>query len=290
VLDQVIALATRHFDAWAKLRLLNEDGTIQVVTGHSDPALTARFHVLEEKYPPKEDLKEGPLWILRNGGKQFFPVITDKMNRDFAENDEHYELLRHFHSYICVPLKSHDRIFGTLSVLGTGRYYNEEDLAFAEDLARWVALAIENARLFEQLAKRPRPEVRRLPVEPLKPNPTAEIWLDDSGIVRVKIMPRQIQTIEQAIQNFECAVGITGGVRRPLLTDLSEGEPLEPAVRAVYCGEKVGQAFSAMGVVVRQTNLGTIMGNLYLRVARPGIDSRLFDSVDRALAWLKTYL
>ncbi|HUP56967.1 MAG TPA: GAF domain-containing protein, partial [Bdellovibrionota bacterium] len=289
VLSQVISLTTRHFDAWAKLRLLNGDGTIQVVTGHSDPALEAKFRILEEKYPPTEDLKEGPLWVLRNGGRQFFPVLTDEGNRAFAKNEEHYELLRHFKSYICVPIKSHDRVFGTLSMLGTARHYSEEDLAFAEDLSRWVALAIENARHFAQ-REAAQPEVTRLPVEPRRPNPTAEIWLDSSGLVRVKIMPKKIQTVEIARQNFETAVDVRGGVRRPLLTDIRDAEPLDAAVRSVYAGPAVGECFSAMAILIRQSSLGSMMGNLYFRVAKPGIDMRLFDNESKALDWLKTYL
>ncbi|ERN41512.1 PAS domain S-box, partial [Rubidibacter lacunae KORDI 51-2] len=55
-------------------------------------------------------------------------------------------------SYLCVPLQAGDRILGALTFAcgSSGRYHTREDLLLAEDLARRVALALDNARLFEE--------------------------------------------------------------------------------------------------------------------------------------------
>ena len=55
------------------------------------------------------------------------------------------------HSEMAVPLKVHDQIIGVLDVQSTEpAAFSEEDVAILQALADQVALAIENARLFEQ--------------------------------------------------------------------------------------------------------------------------------------------
>jgi PAS domain S-box-containing protein len=55
-------------------------------------------------------------------------------------------------SYMIVPLRARGRVIGALTLLSTreGRHYGADDLAFAETLGERFALAIDNARLYEQ--------------------------------------------------------------------------------------------------------------------------------------------
>ena len=153
LLKRIINLVTRHFKAWTKLRLIQDDESIRVITGHEDPDLSNRLSELERLYPPPEDLREGPYHILRNGGHHFVPRFTKEMLDAFAKSPEHRRLLEPLSGYVCVPLQAGGRIFGTLSLLGTAREFTEEDLSLSQDLARWVALALDNARLYA-LARR----------------------------------------------------------------------------------------------------------------------------------------
>jgi GAF domain-containing protein len=115
--------------------------------------LNDRLSELERLYPPPQDLQEGPYHILRNGGHHFVPRFTKEMLDAYAKDAQHRKLLEPLSGYICVPLQASGRIFGTLSLLGTSGEFNEEDLSLAQDLARWVALALDNARLYA-LARR----------------------------------------------------------------------------------------------------------------------------------------
>lgn len=56
------------------------------------------------------------------------------------------------HSYVCVPLVAHGRTLGaiTLATVTSERYYNTTDLLLAEELGRRAALAVDNARLYQQ--------------------------------------------------------------------------------------------------------------------------------------------
>lgn len=57
-----------------------------------------------------------------------------------------------FKSYMIVPLVARHRILGAVTLVAgeSGRRYERDDLAFAEDLARRSAIAVDNARLYAQ--------------------------------------------------------------------------------------------------------------------------------------------
>ena len=47
--------------------------------------------------------------------------------------------------------------------------------------------------------------------------------------------------------------------------------------------------FTALALLVEGSPLGVMMGNVYFRVARPGIPARLFTKETGAIEWLKGY-
>jgi GAF domain-containing protein len=51
-----------------------------------------------------------------------------------------------------VPLVAREQVFGALMLVyaETGKHYDEEDLRLAQELARRAAIAVDNARLYEQ--------------------------------------------------------------------------------------------------------------------------------------------
>jgi signal transduction histidine kinase len=53
-------------------------------------------------------------------------------------------------AYIIVPLIARERIIGALALFRAAQRYTPDDLALAQDLARRIALAIENARLYRE--------------------------------------------------------------------------------------------------------------------------------------------
>jgi len=61
-------------------------------------------------------------------------------------------------------------------------------------------------------------------------------------------------------------------------------------VRHYYTGEVLLASFLALALVVEATPFGRMMGNIYLRVARPGVPTRLFPDEPSALTWLRTFL
>ena len=115
---------------------------------------------------------------------------------------------------------------------------------------------------------------------------TALIRLSKDGFVAVKIRDGASQSLEQAKANLSAAIRETAGRRRPLLVDIRMGQPLDADARHHYSGEVLADNFSALALVVEASPLGRMVGNVYLRIARPGIPTQLFEDESRAAEWL----
>jgi len=115
---------------------------------------------------------------------------------------------------------------------------------------------------------------------------TAAIGLTDSGIVVVRINDNAQQSLTDAKENLAAAVSETGGQRRPLLIDIRAARPLDADARHHYSGQTLVERFSALALLIDATPFGRMMGNVYLRIARPGIPTQLFAGEADAVSWL----
>ncbi|MGZ3405826.1 MAG: DUF7793 family protein [Polyangia bacterium] len=120
--------------------------------------------------------------------------------------------------------------------------------------------------------------------------PTAEIAMRAEGIIVTRIEAGVQQSLADARLNLAATVEACGRQKRPLLVDISRCRPLEPEVRHFFTGEVLVESFLALALVVEATPFGRMMGNIYLRVARPGVPTRLFPDEASALAWLNAYI
>lgn len=89
-------------------------------------------------------------WVAKTGKA----TIVSDVRRD-PRFSRRVDFRTHFitRNMICVPVKSRDRIIGVLQALNrrTERPFDEEDQRLFESLARQVGIAIENARLYEEV-------------------------------------------------------------------------------------------------------------------------------------------
>lgn len=115
---------------------------------------------------------------------------------------------------------------------------------------------------------------------------TAVIHLSPDGVVIVRIRDDAEQSLEDAKTNLAAAVSATAGRRRPLLIDIRTSRPLDADARHHYSGQTLSDSFSAIALLVRGTPFGRMMGNVYLRIARPGIPVQLFTDESWAVKWL----
>lgn len=158
-LTSLARLTVPELADWCAVDMRGEDGAIQrLAVAHVDPAKVEWARELQRRYPPDPDAPGGVPAVLRSGQSEFYPAITDDLLVATARDAESLALMREigFASAMIVPLSARGRTLGALSFVTTnesGRRYNIDDLAFAEELARRAALAVDNARLYQEAQK-----------------------------------------------------------------------------------------------------------------------------------------
>lgn len=153
-LQQLADLAVTEIADWCSVNLVRNDRVEQVAVAHNDPGKVAFVAQLQQRYPPNPDAPGGAIQVSRTGVPAFFPVITDDMLAAAAVDEEHLTLLRSIgmRSAVVVPLVVRGRSLGALTLVHaeSGQQFDEVDLAFAEQLAAGAAVALDNARLYQQ--------------------------------------------------------------------------------------------------------------------------------------------
>ncbi|HEY9808480.1 MAG TPA: PAS domain S-box protein [Halomicronema sp.] len=153
-LEQVAQLAVPQMADWCTIHLIGEDKSVEkLVLAHINPDKVKWAQELSVRYPFRSDEPTGAGKVWRSGISELYPEITDEMLVASALDAEHLKILREvgFCSVMIVAIKVPSRVLGVLSFISAegGRCYDEIDLGFAEDLAYRAALAIENAKLYQ---------------------------------------------------------------------------------------------------------------------------------------------
>jgi signal transduction histidine kinase len=123
-----------------------------VAVAHADPAREEVLRQMRRRYPPDLNASFGVAEVLRTGRPVLIPDLSEDLLVSVAQDAEHERLLRELGptSSMIVPLLARGQLLGTIAFATTRaeRRFGPADLALAEELARRVAVAIDNARLF----------------------------------------------------------------------------------------------------------------------------------------------
>jgi PAS domain S-box-containing protein len=154
-LQQVADLSVPRLADWCMVEVVNELGeTERVALAHVDPAKLELAHEARRLYPPDPKAPSSVAQVIASGKPLFTPVVSDEMLVRAARGEAHLALLREvgLRSSMMLPLLVQGGAIGVLALFHaeSGRRYTSEDLAFAEEVARRAALAIENARLYDR--------------------------------------------------------------------------------------------------------------------------------------------
>jgi PAS domain S-box-containing protein len=157
-LANVARLAVPHLADWCAVDVLDEYGSLErIVVVHQDPQKVALAHELQERYPLDPDAPQGVPRVMRTGKSELIPEITEELVDQAVPDEEIREILRELglRSSMVVPLIARGQTLGaiTLILAESGWRYAEDDLELAEDLARRAAVAVDNARLYEEARK-----------------------------------------------------------------------------------------------------------------------------------------
>lgn len=139
---------------YSRLVIVGEGDQINdVISYHSDPKKLEDVEKLYESYRNKDWSTHGIDNMISSGKPEIMEKIDFSM--EIFQKDRHLrEIVKTLGlvSYMGVPLKIHGKIIGalTFSSIQVDKVYTKNDLTFVEEVARRIAYAIENARLYEQ--------------------------------------------------------------------------------------------------------------------------------------------
>lgn len=154
IVKRLARIAVPRLADWCVVFAVKEQGLIEPVqVTHRDKSkvekvweIVRRWHMPDADGPVAEAIgRERSVLIAR--------VDYDLLARR-AQDDDHLRLLEslNLHSVMIVPLKARGRVLGALTLIAaeSKRTYDQATLRFAEDVAGWAVLAMENAQLYWQ--------------------------------------------------------------------------------------------------------------------------------------------
>jgi PAS domain S-box-containing protein len=155
IMRAVANAAVESFADYVFFDLAGEDGVLRrAAVEHRDPSRRERLQrSLGEPAPPDHPIRPvSTAW--RSGESVLVPRIDASWWRRAAMDDAHYERMRRegLSSLVTVVITSRGRRYGVLSFCRAhaSQSYGEFELATAEELARRVGLALENAQLYQE--------------------------------------------------------------------------------------------------------------------------------------------
>src|SRR5438128_1564598 len=149
----VAKLAVNRLADWCAVDVVDEnEGFHRVALVHRDPQRTEWAREFQKKFSTNAAAPHGVAHVMRTGKAKIYTDIPDSMLIALAQDAEHFKILQELGlaSAMVVPLVARDRTLGAITFASENpaKRYTQEDLNFAEELARRAALGIDNARLY----------------------------------------------------------------------------------------------------------------------------------------------
>ena len=133
-----------------------ETGRIErVATAHVDPAQQAALVEMSGRYPPSAVEGYATVRAIRSGESRLLADVPPDYLEQVARDEGHLRLARALapRSFVVAPLTARGRVIGAMILVATPdsqRRFGPEDLVMAEELARRAAVAVDNARLYQE--------------------------------------------------------------------------------------------------------------------------------------------
>jgi K+-sensing histidine kinase KdpD len=131
-----------------------EDVQARSVVCHVDPSKEELVRELHARFVPGPNDPHPLVEMIRTQTPVLMEDIGPADLASIIHDERHREILERldFKSYMAAPLIARGRLFGAIT-FGTARperRYSRQDLSLAEELARRAALALDNARLYDE--------------------------------------------------------------------------------------------------------------------------------------------
>ena len=147
-------LVVPRFADWCFIDLVEADGAFRRVAvahppGESNALIADR---LKRTYPPK-NVRHGVSETIAEGRTCLINEVSDDLLISVSRDADHRDavMAMNIRCFVSVPMTSHGTTFGVVTFIGTETRtcFGPADVALAEEVARRVALAVDNARLYQ---------------------------------------------------------------------------------------------------------------------------------------------
>ena len=152
-LKTVANLAVPSIADWCAVDILTDERKLErLAVAHVDPAKIDLARTIRARYEDPTS-PYSPAYVVRRGTPVLLKEVSDEVIVAAGQGDEErIALVRSLGllSYMIVPLTARGRTLGalTFATAESGRLYTEDDFRFAQDVAFRAALAVDNARAY----------------------------------------------------------------------------------------------------------------------------------------------
>lgn len=156
ILHKLTEIAVPALADWCAVHIATPAGPLErIALRHSDPSRVEMAELIARTTNADPNVR-GVARVFATAQSELYEVVPDDLiaHRDPPQRDALRMLgLR---SYIAVPLVVRGRVLGVLTLVRVeaGHEYDRDDLAFAEELARRVAMFVDNAMLLREVQVR----------------------------------------------------------------------------------------------------------------------------------------
>lgn len=110
---------------------------------------------IRRKFPPNPKANTGLGWVIRSGQSELATHFSCDAFSETSKNQEYLDLWKRvgIASFIAVPIIVRGRVYGGIAIdsLTPARRYDRSDLAFMEEIASLMGLALEKAELLREV-------------------------------------------------------------------------------------------------------------------------------------------
>lgn len=158
-LARVVKLSVPTVADYCAIGLMDERGVVAWgSSAHRDPAKSALAEKLRTYSPDFAGWDHPGAKAILSGEAQLVNTVDDAFLRMLARDETHLELLKELEptAYLGVPLWARGKVLGLLAFVATaesGRRYDESDVAFAIEIGRRAALAVDHTLLYRAAAE-----------------------------------------------------------------------------------------------------------------------------------------
>jgi PAS domain S-box-containing protein len=140
---------------WCSISMIDDTGRLnQLALHHREPAKVRHILEIQQRMPYDDDPNSGIVAAMRRREPIVHREIDDAMLLEAARSPEHLEVLRELaiRSSVIVPIVIRGQAVGaiTFAYAESGRNYHDDEIELAMEIARRVAIAIDNAWLLAE--------------------------------------------------------------------------------------------------------------------------------------------